>query len=338
MSQLRKSLDKSRPREAVVMAGAMAGVAEITSTYPLDTVKTMMQVHPGRYTGMVSCGVSVIKTSGPQALYYGLGASVAQVGGKVALRFTAFDFLKGFFKDKDGSISGMGNLGAGTLAGAVEAVLWTSPTERIKVLQQNQAALGPGAPGADKYATSIGTLRTVIAEQGVKGLYLGVVPSILKQSASVGTRFWLYEVVKEHMVTDGATPAVWQTMLAGAGVGGISTVANHPFDVVKSRMQAWEGPGPCPYTGVVSGLRKIAKEDGIMATMKGLSPRFVRVAFAQAITFAVYETFLSWYCQDEGGFVPDAKQKPEDMQKTIEDLKALLAKRDARIAELEGKM
>jgi hypothetical protein len=43
MSQLRKALDKNRPREAVVAAGAIAGVAEITATYPLDTIKTMMQ-------------------------------------------------------------------------------------------------------------------------------------------------------------------------------------------------------------------------------------------------------------------------------------------------------
>ena len=46
MSQLRKALDKNHPREAVVAAGALAGVAEITATYPLDTIKTHMQVDP----------------------------------------------------------------------------------------------------------------------------------------------------------------------------------------------------------------------------------------------------------------------------------------------------
>jgi len=50
----------------------------------------------------------------------------------------------------------------------------------------------------------------------------------------------------------------------------------------------------CLTPAPTQGLRLIAKEDGLAACMKGLSPRFTRVAMAQAITFTVYETFLSW--------------------------------------------
>ena len=44
MSQKFKALDKSHPRSVVVTAGALAGVSEIVATYPLDTIKTVMQV------------------------------------------------------------------------------------------------------------------------------------------------------------------------------------------------------------------------------------------------------------------------------------------------------
>jgi len=135
-----------------------------------------------------------------------------QVGGKVALRFTAFDFLKGFFKDVEGKVSPVGNLAAGTMAGAIEAVVWTCPTERVKVLQQNNA-------GRDaRFNTTIGTVRAVIAQGGVASLWVGTIPSMLKQSASVGTRFWLYNLVRERIVKPGETPAHWQTMLSGAAV------------------------------------------------------------------------------------------------------------------------
>ncbi len=40
------------------------------------------------------------------------------------------------FADGSGRVSPSGNLLSGVLAGAVEAVLWTAPTERLKVLQQ----------------------------------------------------------------------------------------------------------------------------------------------------------------------------------------------------------
>lgn len=320
MSQLRKSLDKETPPHAVVLAGALAGIAEITSTYPLDTIKTQMQVNPG-LKGIVPTGVHIIKTGGAHALYYGLPASIAQVGGKVALRFTAFDRLKVLFKDsKSGKISPMGNLAAGTAAGALEAIIWTSPTERIKVLQQTMAT----SKDAGKYSTTLGTIKTVLAESGVKGLYVGTVPTIWKQSASVGTRFWLYEVAKKEMTAEGGTPAAWKTMVAGGVVGGVSTVFNHPFDVIKSRMQAHQGKSSeSPYKGTFSGLVHIAKTDGTMALMKGLSPRFTRVAFAQAITFTVYEAFLSWYAE------PSSKDVQKRLGKRI-------VKLEDRIHELEG--
>ena len=178
-------------------------------------------------------------TSGPLRR---LAVKPLQVGGKVALRFTAFDYLKGFFKDSQGKVTAIGNLCAGTMAGAIEAVVWTCPTERVKVLQQNS--------GSDpRYRTSIGTVRAVVAEGGVGSLWVGTVPSMLKQSASVGTRFWLYNLVREAIVKPGEQPAHWQTMLSGAAVGGASTVVNHPFDVVKSRMQAHSGPGENRYKG-----------------------------------------------------------------------------------------
>jgi len=44
MSQKFKALDKTHGRGVVVTAGALAGVSEIVATYPLDTIKTVMQV------------------------------------------------------------------------------------------------------------------------------------------------------------------------------------------------------------------------------------------------------------------------------------------------------
>ena len=74
MSQLRKSLDDRYPRHVVLTAGALAGLFEIgypiivpncsdilrcrgdhlhvcrRTTYPLDTIKTKMQLNPRMYT------------------------------------------------------------------------------------------------------------------------------------------------------------------------------------------------------------------------------------------------------------------------------------------------
>ena len=64
-----------------------------------------------------------------------------------------------------------------------------------------------------------------------------------------------------------------------------------------------------------------------MACMKGLSPRFTRVAMAQAITFTVYETFLSWYS------APTAASVGIEMQLKIDALEAQLKQAQLQIAE-----
>ena len=46
-----------------------------------------------------------------------------------------------YFADGSGRVSASGNLLSGVLAGGVEAVLWTAPTERLKVLQQKNVSM-----------------------------------------------------------------------------------------------------------------------------------------------------------------------------------------------------
>eukprot|EP00298_Acanthocystis_sp_HF-20_P028921 c7775_g1_i1.p1 GENE.c7775_g1_i1~~c7775_g1_i1.p1 ORF type:complete len:300 (+),score=136.53 c7775_g1_i1:70-969(+) len=291
MSQKLKVLGENNPPHVVLFAGAFAGACEVFTTYPLDTIKTHMQVFPGKHKGMTAAAINVIQANGIRGLFFGLPASIAQVGGKVALRFTVFDQTQRIIGSKFQIPSHLNSLLSGLFAGAVEAVLWTTPTERIKIIQQNEAHIKQFKP-----QNTMQCLISVIQKQGIKGLYVGTVPTIYKQSASVGTRFWLYNIAKEYFSTsENQNTSIYflRTFIIGGVVGGISTVFNHPFDVIKSRMQAEVCSNQNrKYKGTFSGLSLIVKEEGVLATMKGLSPRFARVAIAQAVTFAVYEGIL----------------------------------------------
>lgn len=130
----------------------------------------------------------IFRHEGGSALYDGLPASIAQVGGKVALRFTLYDYLKEILRrNLGGHHKNVQNLAADVLSGTVEAMVWT---ERIKVLQQNQ--MKTRANPLDTLAT----FRQVIHKQGIRGLWVGCLPTMYKQGASVGTRFWLYDMIK----------------------------------------------------------------------------------------------------------------------------------------------
>ena len=278
MSQLRKTLDNQNPSELVLAAGAIAGSAEVITTYPLDTIKTHMQIQ--KNGNSFKTGMNIIKNSGIQGLYYGVIPSLAQVAGKASLRFTLYEKIKNSFKDKNGKVSNSKNLIAGLSSGAIEAMVWTSPTERVKIIQQK----------SQKYISTQNVISNILRNNGIQGLYIGTVPTIYKQSLSVGSRFWMYNLIKEFFEKDGQKITSSQTVFTGALAGGLSTTFNHPFDVVKSRIQSNTNKGK-----TFQIMKDIHQKEGIFSLFSGLSPRFYRVAIAQGVTFYIYESIINFY-------------------------------------------
>jgi solute carrier family 25 citrate transporter 1 len=67
-------------------------------------------------------------------------------------------------------------------------------------------------------------------------------------------------------------------------------------DVVKTRLQkqvVHEGKVP-KYTGLLQACFVIAKEEGVLALWKGITPRLLRIMPGQAITFMTYEAVSSF--------------------------------------------
>lgn len=277
MSQLRKTLDNKNPPQLVLAAGAIAGSAEVITTYPLDTIKTHMQIK--KSGSSLKTGMNIIKNSGINGLYYGVIPSLTQVAGKASLRFTLYEKIKEFLNNKNKN-SNLNNLVAGLSSGAIEAMIWTSPTERVKIIQQNSKT----------HISTKNVISNIIKENGILGLYIGTVPTIYKQSLSVGTRFWLYNIIKDLFEKDGKRIDSTKTIFTGALAGGLSTTFNHPFDVVKSRIQS----GTCKGK-TFNIIKNIYKNEGFFALFSGLSPRFYRVAIAQGVTFYLYESIINIY-------------------------------------------
>jgi len=271
-----------------LVAGAAGGCLDALITMPLDTVKTYCQINKD-VKGMRHGAMQIFANKGISGFYFGLPAMITQVSLKASVRFFAFENMKVFVGnviDKDGNNKTLVNLLAGLGAGMVEAVVWTAPTERLKVLRQND--INSTTP---KYNSLIGGTRTVLAEQGVRGLYVGAFPTALRQSSSVGVRFMAYAEFKKILAPDGNIKP-WQQLLAGAGTGVCSTLLNNPIDVVKSRLQAQDA-GKKAYTGTMDCLIKTAKEDGFLALYRGTLPRMMKVSAGQALTFATYDQIVA---------------------------------------------
>lgn len=105
--------------------------------------------------------------------------------------------------------------------------------------------------------------------------------------------FTAYNMIKTKVTAWQQTDNLhhWQSLIIGGLSGGMGPLCNNPLDVVKTRLQKQViSPGKTPkYTGLIQACMLIAKEEGVLALWKGITPRLMRIMPGQAITFMTYE-------------------------------------------------
>lgn len=290
-----KSKADAHPAVALIAGGA-AGVVESSTLFPLDTIKTRMQLRAkgGSTYGPFMTAKRIVKNEGFFALYKGLTAVMAGIAPKMAVRFSSFDAYKGLFNCKDGK-NKTGVFFAGLLSGVTEAVVVVTPAEVCKIRMQAQyhSMLDPHQMANRKYKNVLQTAALIVKEEGLSALYKGILPTTLRQGCNQAVNFSFYQIFKAQWESsrDGKELSTWMHMLIGGVSGGMGPIANNPLDVIKTRLQkqvviAGEVP---KYTGLVQGIGVITKEEGVAALWKGLTPRLLRIMPGQAITFATYE-------------------------------------------------
>jgi solute carrier family 25 citrate transporter 1 len=67
-------------------------------------------------------------------------------------------------------------------------------------------------------------------------------------------------------------------------------LSNAPIDTIKTRLQKTPAnPGDSAWSRIAYIARDMFKQEGFHAFYKGITPRVMRVAPGQAVTFTVYE-------------------------------------------------
>ena len=165
---------------------------------------------------------------------------------------------------------------AGVGAGTIEAVVAVTPLETIKTkLIQKNLSLVEG-------------INAIVKEEGVGGLYKGVVATVLKQASNQGLRFMFFNTYKDYMTSNGQRSLQpLEALLGGMLAGCFSTLGNNPFDVVKTQMQ---GTDAHLYKSTADCFIKTLRNEGPQAFYKGCLARMGRVVPGQGVIFMSFET------------------------------------------------
>ncbi|RFU74982.1 succinate fumarate mitochondrial transporter [Trichoderma arundinaceum] len=290
----------------ILAAGGGAGMMEALACHPLDTIKVRMQLSrrarlPGApRRGFIKTGVELVKKETPLALYKGLGAVLTGIVPKMAIRFTSFEWYKQALADKStGAVSGRATFLAGLAAGVTEAVAVVTPMEVIKIRLQAQHHSMADPLDIPKYRNAAHALYTVVKEEGFGALYRGVSLTALRQGSNQAVNFTAYSYFKEWLkewqpqYADGVLPS-WQTTIIGLVSGAMGPLSNAPIDTIKTRLQKTPAEfGTTAWTRITTITSDMFKQEGFHAFYKGITPRIMRVAPGQAVTFTVYEFLKS---------------------------------------------
>jgi solute carrier family 25 citrate transporter 1 len=285
-----------------LIAGGGAGMIEALVCYPLDTIKVRMQLSgqtpalTAQRKGIARTAIDIVRTEALLGLYRGLGAVLTGIVPKMALRFTSYEFYRQLLANQNptGKLTGSVNFLAGLAAGVTEAVAVVCPMEVVKIRLQAQRLSMSNPLDVPKYRNAAHALAVIIREEGFGALYCGITLTALRQGTNQAANFAAYTELKDYLQKHSAEPtqplSSWKTSLIGLVSGAVGPFTNAPIDTIKTRLQrtpAQTGESTLGRTLAIS--RQMWRQEGLGAFWMGITPRVMRVAPGQAVTFTVYE-------------------------------------------------
>ncbi|XWW98563.1 hypothetical protein V2A60_006563 [Cordyceps javanica] len=274
--------EKPLPFAYQFAAGAIAGVSEILVMYPLDVVKTRVQLQTGTgtgesYNGMVDCFRKIIKNEGFSRLYRGITAPILMEAPKRATKFAANDEWGKVYRKMFGVTHMNQSLSilTGATAGATESFV-VVPFELVKIRLQDKASAG-------KYKGMVDCVVKTVRNEGVLTMYQGLESTMWRHILwNAGYFGCIFQVRQMLPKADTKSGKMTNDLISGAIGGTVGTIVNTPMDVVKSRIQNTpKVPGQIPkYNWAWPGVVTVFKEEGFGALYKGFLPKITQLISA----------------------------------------------------------
>ncbi|ODV62494.1 mitochondrial carrier [Ascoidea rubescens DSM 1968] len=285
------------------LSGAIAGITEVSINYPLDVVKTRLQLQIGskataalnntpHYNGVFDCLSKILKHEGIRRLYRGISAPILMEAPKRAVKFGGNErwgiFYRNLFKVDE--MSQALSILTGASAGLTEACVIV-PFEYCKIQLQDKTK-------HSQYTNILDVVKKTIKNHGILRLYTGLEATMWKHSswnaAYFGSVFQIRALLPKPK---NSTEKTINDLIAG-GVGGImGTTVSTPFDVVKSRVQSQpHTPGlPLKYIWNWQSVILIHKQEGFNALFKGYAPKLLRYAPGGGILLVVFSECMDFF-------------------------------------------
>ncbi|EAW23413.1 putative peroxisomal carrier protein [Aspergillus fischeri NRRL 181] len=278
------------------VAGATGAVLANAIVYPLDIVKTRLQVQVKsdktdgsdgtmHYESTLDAINKIVESEGIEGLYSGMVGSLIGVASTNFAYFYWYSVVRSLYMASDRVPKPPGTaveLSLGAVAGAV-AQIFTIPVAVITTRQQTQ-------PKGEKKGL-IETGREVVnSEDGWTGLWRGLKASLILV-VNPAITYGAYQRLKDIIFPGKNSLKPWEAFLLGALSKALATIATQPLIVAKVGLQSRPPPGRegKPFKTFGEVMRYIIEKEGALSLFKGIGPQITKGLLVQGLLMMTKE-------------------------------------------------
>ncbi|KAH6896680.1 mitochondrial carrier domain-containing protein, partial [Thelonectria olida] len=269
--------------------GGSASCLAVTISHPLDLVKVRLQATSlSERKNALETVLQIVRTEGPLGLYRGLSAGLLRQLTYGSTRFAIYESLKEHAARRNSPVPMTVLLPASISSGAFAAIIG-NPADIANVRMQNDKSLPPHQ--RHNYRNVVDVLVRIARQDGLGGLFRGVLPNCIRAGAMTGCQLGSYDGIKQALIrdaglVDGAPTQLLSSLLAGF----VATTICSPIDVIKTRCMSQAGS-----VSMLSMVTQLTRSEGLGWAFRGWLPSFARLAPHTAATLLLLEQHRKLY-------------------------------------------
>jgi solute carrier family 25 iron transporter 28/37 len=275
-------------------AGAFAGIAEHTVMYPVDAIKTRMQIlspaSQSVYTGVIQSTYRIATGEGILNLWRGMSSVVLGAGPAHAVYFATYEAVKHVM---GGNQAGVHHPLAALSSGACATIASDALMNPFDVIKQRMQMHG----SRKMYRSVLDCARYIYRTEGVAAFYVSYPTTLSMTVPFTALQFLAYESISTAMNPAKRYDPLTHCM-AGGVAGGFAAALTTPMDVIKTMLQTRGTAQDAELrtvNGFMAGCRLLREREGVKGFFKGVRPRVLTTMPSTAICWSAYEACKAYF-------------------------------------------
>ncbi|KAK0664426.1 Mitochondrial oxaloacetate transport protein [Lasiodiplodia hormozganensis] len=280
------------------IAGGIAACGAVTVTHSFETVKIRLQLQgelqakkdaPKMYRGVLHGVATILKNEGPKGLFRGLSCAYIYQMTLNGCRLGFYEPIRGNLTKLLYHDANVQSFGINIFSGATSGILGAAAGSPFFLVKTRLQSFSPFLPVGTQhhYKNAWDGMRQIYKGEGVKGLYRGVGPAMVRTGFGSSVQLPTYFFAKRRLVRHlGMEEGPALHLASSTASGFVVCCVMHPPDTVMSRMYNQTGN---LYNSAFDCLFRTVKTEGLLAVYKGFFAHLARILPHTILTLSLAE-------------------------------------------------